>query len=162
MASAVTVVTLINIAALSAGVGSGGGAILWAEGANALPLTLLAVALLRATATTAAVAAGGCGGVFVPFLAVGDLGGRVFAPGLGIGNDLAGAAGAAAGIAGGYHLLFIVAAMVLGVGGPHLATLTCLATVVTADLAGSRAALLFDRFTGLLHFRKPPSASSAA
>ena len=162
LATAVTAVTLIKIAAPAAGVGPGGGAILWAEGANALPLILLAVALLRATATTAAVAAGGCGGVFVPFLAVGDLGGRVFAPGLGIGNDLAGAAGAAAGIAGGYHLPFTAAAMVLGVGGPHLATLTCLATVVTADLAGSRAALLFDRFTGLLHFRKPPSASSAA
>ena len=162
LATTVTAVTLIHIAAPSAGVGPGGGAILWAEGANALPLTLLAVALLRATATTAAVAAGGCGGVFVPFLAVGDLGGRVFAPGLGIGNDLAGAAGAAAGIAGGYHLPFTAAAMVLGVGGPHLATLTCLATVVTADLAGSRAALLFDRFTGLLHFRRPPSASSAA
>jgi len=162
LATAVTAVTLINIAAPSAGVGPGGGAILWAESAGALPLTLLAVALLRAVATTAAVAAGGCGGVFVPFLAVGDLGGRVFAPGLGIGNDLAGAAGAAAGIAGGYHLPFTAAAMVLGVGGPHLATLTCLATVVIADLAGSRASLLFDRFAGLLHFRRPPSASSAA
>jgi H+/Cl- antiporter ClcA len=162
LATAVTAVTLINIAAPSAGVGPGGGAILWAESANALPLTLLAVALLRATATTAAVAAGGCGGVFVPFLAVGDLGGRVFAPGLGIGNDLAGAAGAAAGIAGGYHLPFTAAAMVLGVGGPHVATLTCLATVVTASFAGLKAAWLFDRVTALLHFRRPPSASSAA
>jgi CIC family chloride channel protein len=162
LATAVTAVTLIIIAAPSAGVGPGGGAILWAESAGALPLTLLAVACLRATATTAAVAAGGCGGVFVPFLAVGDLGGRVFAPGLGIGDDLAGAAGAAAGIAGGYHLPFTAAAMVLGVGGPHLATLTCLATVVIASVAGSQAASLFDRFTGLLHFRRPPSASSAA
>src|SRR5215468_433857 len=162
LAAGVTAVTLTIIAAPSAGVGPGGGAILWAEGANALPLTLLAVALLRATATTAAVAAGGCGGVFVPFLAVGDLGGRVFAPGLGIGNDLAGAAGAAAGIAGGYHLPFTAAAMVLGVGGPHLATLTCLATVVTASIAGSRIALLFDRFMRPLHLRRPPSASSAA
>ena len=85
---------------------------------NALPLTLLAVCLLRAVATTAAVAAGGCGGVFVPFLAIGDLAGRVFAPGLGVGNDLAGAAGAAGGIAGGYRLPFTAAAMVLGVGGP--------------------------------------------
>jgi H+/Cl- antiporter ClcA len=92
--------------------------------------------------------------VFVPFLAIGDLGGRVFAPGLGVGDDLAGAAGAAAGIAGGYHLPFTAAAMVLGVGGPHLATLTCLATVATASLAGSGAASLFDRFTGLLHFRR--------
>ena len=154
LAAAITAVTLTIIAAPSAAVGPGGGAILWAENANALPLTLLAVALLRASATTAAVAAGGCGGVFVPFLAIGDLGGRVFAPGLGIGNDLAGAAGAAAGIAGGYHLPFTAAAMVLGVGGPHLATLTCLATVATASLAGSGAASLFDRFTGLLHFRR--------
>jgi H+/Cl- antiporter ClcA len=155
LATAVAAVTLINIASPSAAVGPGGGAILWAEQASALPLTLLAVALLRATATTAAVAAGGCGGVFVPFLAVGDLGGRVFAPGLGIGNDLAGAAGAAAGIAGGYHLPITAAAMVLGVGGPHLASLTCLATVAVASLAGSKAASLFDRFTGLLHFRRP-------
>jgi len=154
LAAAITAATLTIIAAPSAAVGPGGGAILWAENANALPLTLLAVALLRASATTAAVAAGGCGGVFVPFLAIGDLGGRVFAPGLGIGNDLAGAAGAAAGIAGGYHLPFTAAAMVLGVGGPHLATLTCLATVATASLAGSGAASLFDRFTGLLHFRR--------
>ena len=93
---------------------------------DALPLTLLAVCLLRAVATTAAVAAGGCGGVFVPFLAVGDIAGRVFAPGLGVGNDLAGAAGAAGGIAGGYRLPLTAVVMVLGVGGPPLATLTCL------------------------------------
>ena len=48
---------------------------------DACRITLLAVGLLRAAATTAAVAAGGCGGVFVPFLAVGDIAGRVFAPG---------------------------------------------------------------------------------
>jgi chloride channel protein, CIC family len=154
LAAGITAVTLTIIAAPSAAVGPGGGAILWAENANALPLTLLAVALLRASATTAAVAAGGCGGVFVPFLAIGDLGGRVFAPGLGVGNDLAGAAGAAAGISGGYHLPFTAAAMVLGVGGPHLATLTCLATVVTSSLVGFGAASLFDRFTELLHFRR--------
>ncbi len=155
LAAGVTAVALTIIAAPSAAVGPGGGAILWAENTNALPLTLLAVALLRAAATTAAVAAGGCGGVFVPFLAIGDLGGRVFAPGLGIGDDLAGSAGAAAGIAGGYRLPFTAVAMVLGVGGPHLATLTCLATVVIASLSGSGAASLFDRFTGLLHFRRP-------
>jgi chloride channel protein, CIC family len=155
LATAVTAVTLINIAAPSAAVGPGGGAILWAESANALPLTLLAVAILRAVATTSAVAAGGCGGVFVPFLAIGDLGGRVFAPGLGIGNDLAGAAGAAAGISGGYHLPFTAAAMVLGVGGPHFATLTCLATVVTASFVGSGTASFFDRLSRLLHFRRP-------
>jgi CIC family chloride channel protein len=155
LAAGVTAVILSIIAAPSAAVGPGGGAILWAESANALPLTLLAVALLRASATTAAVTAGGCGGVFVPFLAIGDLGGRVFAPGFGIGNDLAGAAGAAAGIAGGYHLPFTATAMVLGVGGPHLATLTCLATVAVASLAGAGAASLVDRFTERLHFRRP-------
>jgi H+/Cl- antiporter ClcA len=155
---AVAAVILVFIAAPSAAVGPGGGAILWAESANAFPLTLLAVALLRATATTAAVAAGGCGGVFVPFLAIGDLGGRVFAPGLGVGDDLAGAAGAAAGIAGGYHLPFTAVAMVLGVGGPHMATLTCLATVVTASYAGFAAASLFDRFAGRLHYRRPTAA----
>ena len=117
-ATVVTALVLARIAAPSAAVGPGGGAILWAETVDALPLTLLAVCLLRAVATTAAVAAGGCGGVFVPFLAVGDLAGRVFAPGLGVGNDLAGAAGAAGGIAGGYRLPFTAVAMVLGVGGP--------------------------------------------
>jgi len=110
---------------------------------------LLAVALLRATATTAAVAAGGCGGVFVPFLAIGDIAGRVFAPGLEVGNDLAGAAGAAGGIAGGYRLPFTAIAMVLGVGGPRLATLTCLVTVVVASLAGAGAGVVVDRVTGL-------------
>jgi H+/Cl- antiporter ClcA len=158
LVTAVAAMTLVFIAAPSAAVGPGGGAILWAESANALPLTLLAVALLRATATTAAVAAGGCGGVFVPFLAIGDLGGRVFAPGLGVGDDLAGAAGAAAGIAGGYHLPFTAAAMVLGVGGPHMATLTCLATVVTASFAGFAAASLFERFAERLHYRRPTAA----
>jgi H+/Cl- antiporter ClcA len=95
---------------------------------------LLAIALLRAAITTAATAAGGCGGVFVPFLAVGDIAGRVFAPVLSIGNDLAGAAGAAAGIASGYRLPLTAAAMVLGVGGPRAATATCLAVVVVAYL----------------------------
>jgi chloride channel protein, CIC family len=131
-----TAVVLAVVAAPSAAVGPGGGAILWAERTQALPLTLLAVAILRAVATTAAVAAGGCGGVFVPFLAIGDISGRVFAPSLDIGDDLSGAAGAAGGIAGGYRLPFTAVAMVLGVGGPHLATLTCLATVAVAFFAG--------------------------
>ena len=135
-ATVVTALVLMRIAAPSAASGPGGGAILWAESVNALPLTLLAVCLLRAVATTAAVAAGGCGGVFVPFLAVGDLAGRVFAPGLGVGNDLAGAAGAAGGIAGGYRLPFTAVAMELGLGGPPRATLTCLATIGIATLAG--------------------------
>ncbi len=145
LAAALTAVALVLIANPSAAVGPGGGAITWAENTNALPSTLLAVALLRASATTSAVAAGGCGGVFVPFLAIGDLAGRVFAPGLGVGHDLAGSSGAAAGIAGGYHLPFTAAAMVLGVGGPHLATLTCLATVVVAYFAGAAAERLLDR-----------------
>jgi H+/Cl- antiporter ClcA len=126
------VLALARIAIPSAAVGPGGGAILWAEAVDPRPWTVLAVCLLRAAATTAAVAAGGCGGVFVPFLAVGDLAGRVFAPGLRVGHDLAGAAGAAGGIAAGYRLPFTAAAMVLGVGGPPRAMLTCLATVVTA------------------------------
>jgi H+/Cl- antiporter ClcA len=124
------------IATPAAAFGPGGAAILWAESTPASPLTLLAVALLRAAATTAAVAAGGCGGVFVPFLAIGDIAGRVFASAFGVPPDLAGAAGAAAGIAGGYRLPFTAVAMVLGVGGPTTATLTCLATVGVAVFAG--------------------------
>ncbi len=144
-ATVATALLLARIAGPSAAAGPGGGAILWAESVNALPLTLLAVCLLRAAATTAAVAAGGCGGVFVPFLAIGDLAGRVVAPGLGVGNDLAGAAGAAGGIAGGYHLPLTAIAMVLGDGGPPLATLTCLATVAIAFLAGAGVESGFDR-----------------
>jgi H+/Cl- antiporter ClcA len=127
-------VVLMLIAEPRAAFGPGGGAILWAESHDALPRTLLAVALLRAATTTAAAAAGGCGGVFVPFLAIGDIAGRVFAPGLAVGNDLAGAAGAAAGIAGGYGLPLTAVAMVLGVGGPRAATLTCLGVVLVAYL----------------------------
>src|SRR5262249_13665179 len=134
---------LTIVASPSAAVGPGGGAILWAESANALPVTLLAVALLRASATTAAVAAGGCGGVFVPFLAIGDIARRGVAPGLGVGKGLA---GAAAGLSGGYQLPLTAVAMVLGLGGPRLAMLTCMATVVVAFLAGAGAASLFNRF----------------
>jgi H+/Cl- antiporter ClcA len=101
---------------------------------------------LRAVATTAAVAAGGCGGVFVPFLAIGDIAGRVFAPSLGVGDDLAGSAGAAGGIAGGYRLPFTALAMVLGVGGPRLATLTGVATVSVAYLAGIGTDAVIDWF----------------
>jgi len=154
LAVGVTAVTLAIIAAPSAAVGPGGGAILWAENTNALPLALLAVALLRAVATTATVAAGGCGGVFVPFLAVGDLSGRVFAPGLGVGNDLAGAAGAAGGIAGGYRLPFTAIAMVLGLGGPRFAMLTCLATVAIAFLTAAGATSLLDRLKRFTQFRR--------
>ena len=136
-ATLATMLALARIAAPSAAVGPGGGAILWAENVHALPLTLLAVCLLRATATVAAVAAGGCGGVFVPFIAVGDLAGRALAPVLGLGHDLAGAAGAEGGISGGYRLPFTAIVMTLGVGGPQRATLTCLATVIIAFFAGS-------------------------
>jgi CIC family chloride channel protein len=150
----VIALAIAMIATPSAAIGPGGGAILWAENVNALPLTLLAVCLLRAAATTAAVAAGGCGGVFVPFLAVGDIAGRVFAPGLGVGNDLAGAAGAAGGISGGYKLPLTATAMVLGVGGPLPATLTCLATVLVAFVAGAAAESGFDKLHGLLLHRR--------
>ena len=147
LATLATALLLATIAAPSAAFGPGGAAILWAETTtNALPLTLLAVCLLRAVATTAAVAAGGCGGVFVPFLAIGDIGGRVFAPGLGIGSDLAGAAGAAAGIAGGYRLPLTATAMVIGIGGPYLSKLTCLVTVVIAFVAGEGTHAVIDRW----------------
>jgi H+/Cl- antiporter ClcA len=151
-ASILIALLIATITFPSAAVGPGGGAILWAENENVnpLPMTLLLVCLLRAAATTAAVAAGGCGGVFVPFLAIGDIAGRVFAPGLGVGNDLAGAAGAAGGIAGGYRLPITAIAMVLGVGGPWPATFTCLATVGVAFLAGAAAESGFDRLKGLL------------
>jgi H+/Cl- antiporter ClcA len=136
---------LMRIAVPSAAVGPGGGAIVWAESVDARPLSALGVCLLRAAATTAAVLAGGCGGVFVPFLAVGDLAGRVFAPGLRIGHDLAGAAGAACGIAGGYRLPLTAIAMVLGVGGPMRATLTCLGAVLTAAVASGAVRSLVAR-----------------
>nr|WP_223257450.1 chloride channel protein [Phormidesmis priestleyi] len=124
------------VATPAAAFGPGGAAIIWAETVQTTPYHLLSVALLRAASTTAAVVAGGCGGVFVPFLAIGDLSGRVFAAAFGVPPDLAGAAGAAAGIAGGYGLPFTAVAMVLGVGGPEAAKLTCLATVVVAALSG--------------------------
>ncbi len=124
------------LATPAAAFGPGGAAIVWAETTSPAPLRLLALAVLRAAATTAAVLAGGCGGVFVPFLAIGDLSGRVFAAPFGIAADLAGAAGAAAGIAGGYRLPFTAMAMVLGVGGPEGAQFTSMATVLVAALSG--------------------------
>ncbi len=136
LALAAVALTIAIVASPSAAVGPGGGAIIWAETTDTTWYSLLAIALLRAVATTAAVAAGGCGGVFVPFLAIGDIAGRVFAPTFGVPSDLAGAAGAAAGISGGYHLPVTAAMMVIGVGGPGTAMLTCLATVVVAAFAG--------------------------
>jgi H+/Cl- antiporter ClcA len=154
LAMAVTAIAIVAVAVPTAAVGPGGGAIDWAETAAPVPFALLAVALLRAAATTAAVAAGGCGGIFVPFLAIGDLGGRVFAPGLGIGTDLAGAAGAAAGIAGGYRLPFTAIAMSLGLGGPRQATLTCVATIAIASIVGAGVGTAIDRITNLPYLWK--------
>jgi H+/Cl- antiporter ClcA len=142
-------IVLSLIASPQAAVGPGTGAILWVESAHTNATTVLAVALLRAVATTAGAAAGGCGGLFVPFLAVGDLGGRVFAHGFGVPDDLAGSAGAASGIAGGYRLPVTAVAVVLGQGGPYVATLCCLATVLVATVAGAVSAALLDRFVGL-------------
>lgn len=138
---------IAEIAQPTAGIGPGGGAVTWSEGPNVTVSALLAVAVLRAIATTAAVGAGGCGGVFVPFLAIGDIAGRAFAPWLNVSGNLAGAAGAAGGIAGGYHLPLTAVAMVIGIGGPSSATWTCLATVGVAALAGVGAASVLDYFT---------------
>jgi H+/Cl- antiporter ClcA len=146
LAAGVAAIALAIIAAPSAAVGPGGGAIRWAEANTVAPSTLLAVSLLRASATTAAAAAGGCGGVFVPFLAIGDIAGRVFSPGLRVGDDLAGASGAAGGIAGGYRLPLTAIAMVLGVGGPRLAALTGLATIVVAFFSGVASDWMLERF----------------
>lgn len=134
---AAATVILARIAAPGAAIGPGTGAIRWVESTPASTLTIFAVDILRAVATTSAAAAGGCGGLFVPFLAIGDLAGRVFAPSFRLPDDLAGAAGAAGGISGGYHLPFTAVAMVLGQGGHHLAMLTCFATVVVAGVVGT-------------------------
>jgi H+/Cl- antiporter ClcA len=134
------------IAMPAAAIGPGAATAAWAATADAGVLTLVGIALLRAAATIAAVAAGGCGGMFVPFLAIGEIAGRAFAPAFGVPSDLAGSAGAAAGIAGGYRLPVTAATMVLGLGGPLSATVTCLATVGVATVAGISAALALDRF----------------
>ena len=69
----------------------------------------------------------------------------MFAPSLEVPADLAGAAGAASGISGGYHLPFTAVALVLGQGGNHLAMATCLATVLVAAFAGAGTASLLNR-----------------
>lgn len=155
-------VVIGQVANPAAAFGPGGAAIAWAENIETTPYHLLAVALLRAASTTAAVLAGGCGGVFVPFLAIGDLSGRVFATIFGISGDLAGAAGAAAGIAGGYRLPLTAVAMVLGVGGPQTAQITCLGTVIVAAFSGLVAARLANQFTSSLRTigRKNPPLGS--
>lgn len=146
----VLAIVTAQIASPAAAFGPGGAAIIWSETVETTPYHLLAVSLLRAASTTAAVVAGGCGGVFVPFLAIGDLGGRVFAAAFGVPPDLAGAAGAAAGIAGGYRLPLTAIAMVLGVGGPKAATLTCLATVGVATFSGLIAARAANQLSSSL------------
>lgn len=152
-------VAIAQVATPAAAFGPGGAAIVWAENVETTPYHLLAVAILRAASTTAAVLAGGCGGVFVPFLAIGDLSGRVFATIFGISGDLAGAAGAAAGIAGGYRLPLTAVAMVLGVGGPETAQITCLSTVLVAAFSGLLAARLANQVSSSIKTigrRKPP------
>jgi H+/Cl- antiporter ClcA len=146
---ATTTIVVATLAVPLAAVGPGAAAAVWAEVTDAGAFTLVAVAVLRAVGTTAAVVAGGCGGVFVPFLAIGDIAGRAFAPAFGVPSDLAGAAGAAGGIAGGYRLPFTAAMLVLGLGGPYAATITCLATVGVATMAGVGAALAVDRLASL-------------
>jgi H+/Cl- antiporter ClcA len=158
VAAVVAIALLVmRIAAPSAAAGPGTGAIRWAESVDPRPLSLLVICLLRAAATVATVAAGGCGGVFVPFLAVGDLAGRVFAPGLGVSHDLAGASGAAGGIAGGYRLPITAAFMVLGVGGPPRAALTCLASIVFAWLASLGVEVLLIRLGELRGAHRAPA-----
>jgi H+/Cl- antiporter ClcA len=142
---ATATIVLAMIASPSSAIGPGSGAAAWAEVTHTGGFTLLGVAAVRAAATTAAVIAGGCGGVFGPFLAIGDIAGRAFAPTFGVPSDLAGAAGAAGGIAGGYRLPYTAAMLVLGLGGPYAATLTCLATVGVSTMAGMAAALAIDR-----------------
>jgi H+/Cl- antiporter ClcA len=68
---------------------------------------------------------------------------------VGVPSDLAGAAGAAGGIAGGYRLPVTALALVIGLGGPESATLTCLATVLVATVAGIGAGLALDQLEAL-------------
>lgn len=140
LGAAAVIITMI--ADPLAAIGPGGGAINWVQSTSAGALTILAVDILRAVATTSSAAAGGCGGLFIPFLAIGDLAGRVFSPLLRVPSDLAGAAGAAGGISGGYHLPFTAIALVLEQGGPPLARVTLLTTVLVAGAVGKGVAWL--------------------
>lgn len=152
----VIAMALMAIGGPSAAIGPGGGAVAWADTAAARGWTLLAIAILRGAATTAAVAAGGCGGVFVPFLAIGDLTGRAFVPLVGGSTDLAGAAGSAGGIAGGYRLPLTAVAMSIGVGGPFIATTTCVATAAIAAVTGFGVTSGLDRLTNKNSASSPP------
>ncbi|QGU04801.1 chloride channel protein [Corynebacterium comes] len=142
----ICLLAISSLATPAAAIGPGAGAVTWAESSSATFWVLLAVVVLRALATTAAVMAGGCGGLFVPLLAIGDLSGRALAPILGVSGELAAAAGAAGSIAGGYRLPLTAIAMVLTVGGPISARLTCVAAVAFATAAGIAVSYLLDRY----------------
>ena len=133
------------LAGPEAAIGPGAGAVSWAESAEASIWILLVVAVLRAVATTAAVAAGGVGGLFVPLLAIGDLIGRALAPGLGAATTLAASAGAAGAIAGGYRLPLTAVVMVLTIGGPLPARFACIAVVAVAYGTSILVGYLLDR-----------------
>lgn len=152
------VVAISMLATPAAAIGPGAGAVTWAEATTASAGIIVIVALLRAVATTAAVTAGGAGGLFVPLLAIGDLCGRALAPLLGVSGTLAAAAGSAGAIAGGYRLPLTAIAMVLTVGGPLPARLTCVAAVACATGSGVLVAYLLDRYA--LH-RTPKAAAPA-
>lgn len=132
------------LATPDAALGPGGGAISWAEGVQASMWVLLLVAVLRAVATTATVAAGGTGGLFVPLLAIGDLVGRALAPVVGAGATLAASAGAAGAIAGGYRLPLTAIALIVNLGGPPGAVITSIATVGVAVAASIFVGYLLD------------------
>lgn len=140
------ILAISTLATPGAAIGPGGSTVSWAEASTASTWTLLAVAGLRAVATTAAVMAGGTGGLFVPLMAIGDLCGRALAPVLGVTGELAAAAGAGGSIAGGYRLPLTAIAMVLTIGGPASARLTCVAAVGVATAAGVVAGYLLDRY----------------
>ncbi|MCW4466773.1 chloride channel protein [Glutamicibacter sp. MNS18] len=134
------------LATPAAAIGPGGGTISWAEATTASVWVILVVALLRCVATTAAVAAGGVGGLFVPLLAIGDLCGRSLAPMLGVSGDLGAAAGAAGAIAGGYRQPLTAITMVLTVGGPAPSRLTCVVAALVATGTGVLTAYRLDRY----------------
>lgn len=154
-----SVLAISVLATPGAAIGPGGSTVSWAEASAASAGVLLAVAALRAVATTAAVTAGGTGGLFVPLLAIGDLCGRALAPLLGVTGAMAASAGAAGSIAGGYRLPLTAVAMVLTLGGPLAARLTGVAAVAVATAAGTSAAYVLDRY--VLH-RTPHAPSSAS
>ena len=87
--------------------------------------------------------------MFVPFLAIGDLAGRVFAPGLGVATISPVRPARRAASRAATDLPFTAVAMVLGVGGPRRAMLTCLATVAIAFVAGAVTESALEKFKGI-------------